>query len=152
MDSRGLHDAIRIVAETANFDPLFDYFADDVELRVSVALQSQARDERRGRQSVIRHLQRLYSADSPASEEPVDLSSSGRRIVACRIASFAIGGGLTIRDDCALVFDIGDGLIRHLAINHELSTLLDAGTGVLSIARPHEGGRIDGTVAETIQS
>src|SRR5262249_39129344 len=82
MDNRGLHEAITIVAETGSFDPLFSYFADDIELRISVALQS------------------------PATEEPVDVFSSSNRIVACRYASVAIAGGLAIRDECALLFDI----------------------------------------------
>jgi len=125
MDSKGLHDAIRIAAETGRFDPLFGYFADDIELRISVALQSPASESRRGRRSVIGHLQRLHSSGSLTSEEPVDVFSSGNRIVACRYASVAIAGGLTVRDECALLFDIRDGLIEHLGIHHELSTLLD---------------------------
>jgi len=127
MDSRGLQDVIKIAAETGSFDPLFSYFADDIELRISVALQSPATESRRGRWSVIRRLQRLYSGDSPTSDEPVDVFSSGNRIVACRYASVAIAGGLSIRDECALLFDIRNGLIEHLGIHHELSTLLDKG-------------------------
>src|SRR5262249_4149882 len=100
MDNRGLHEAITIVAETGSFDPLFSYFADDIELRISVALQSPATESRRGRSSVIRRLQRLYGGDSPTTEEPVDVFSSGNRIVACRYASVAIAGGLAIRDEC----------------------------------------------------
>jgi len=125
MDNRGLHEAITIVAETGSFDPLFSYFADDIELRISVALQSPATESRRGRSSVIRRLQRLYGGDSPTTEEPVDVFSSGNRIVACRYASVAIAGGLAIRDECALLFDISNGLIEYLGIHHELSTPLD---------------------------
>jgi hypothetical protein len=121
MESKSLHDAIRVAADTANFEPLFGYFADDIELRISIALQPPATEQRRGRLAVIRHLQRRYGVDSPASEESVDLFGSDGRIVACRSVSVAVAGGLTVRNDCALVFDIGDGMVRHLAIHHEFS-------------------------------
>lgn len=104
MDSKGLHDAIRTVAETGSFNRLFGYFADDTDLRISVALQSPASDSTHGRRSVIQRLQRLYSSDLPTSEEPVDVFSSGNRIVACCYTSVAIAGGLTVRDGCALLF------------------------------------------------
>ena len=120
-----LHGAIRIVAASGSFDPIFSYFADDIELRISVALQSPATESRRGRWSVIRRLQGLYGGDSPTSDKPVDVFTSGNRIVACRYASAAIAGGLAIRDECVLLFDIRNGLIEHLGIHHELSTLLD---------------------------
>jgi hypothetical protein len=122
-DLKGLLDAIRIAAEVADFEPLFDYFADDIELRVSIALQSPSSEKRRGRQSVIRHLRLRYGVGSPPSEAPVDVFGSANRVVACRSATFAIARGLRVRDDCALAFDMSDGLIDQLAIHHELSLL-----------------------------
>jgi ketosteroid isomerase-like protein len=151
MASKDLCELIRTAAEKTDFEPLFDYFAHDIELRISIALQASASEERRGRSSVIRHLRLRYGPGFAPSEEPVDLFGSGDRVVARRAANVAIGSGLKLRDDCALVFDIVDGMIDQLAIHHELSALLDAGRSVTSLARRHDHGRIDRRLAETIE-
>lgn len=140
MRSEGLDESIRTAAETAKFDRLFDHFADDIELRIAVATPSPASEWRHGRPSVIARLQRLYGNGAPTGEGPVDVYSSGERVVACRNASFAIAGGLTIRDECALVFDIRDGLIDRLVIQHELSALLDKAEAFAPPVEPRDTG------------
>jgi len=46
MISQALHDAIE---QTANFGALFDHFADDIELRVAIAVGASVYDKHRGK-------------------------------------------------------------------------------------------------------
>jgi ketosteroid isomerase-like protein len=140
MISEDMHDAIRIAAEAADFRPLFDYLADDVELTVSIPVQAPVSIERRGRQSVIRHLRGFEEADTPRKKNAADVFGAGERIVAFRDMSLTIGGALRVRSECALVFDVRDGVITRLAINHELSNASRANPVVVP-SRPHKAVR-----------
>ena len=125
MISLAVRDAIEEVAETANFDALSDLFADDIELTVAVAVGPPGHSEHRGKRSVISHLQSAAKADAPPFDETTDFFASGDRIVAIRDARFAIGSGLTVRSECALVFDVHNGLITRLGIHYELSPIAE---------------------------
>jgi ketosteroid isomerase-like protein len=152
MISQALQATIERVVETADFRPLFDAFADDIELRVAIALRAPVCDERRGKKSVIGHLQKIGNADSPPSDNPPDFFASGERVVAFRDECFAIGGGLTLRSECALVFDVREGSITRLGIHHELSPVVDARPSSKWPARDHDRGPTDETVAMTIEA
>ena len=135
MISQGLLQAIRVVGGTGNFRSVFDYFSEDVEFSVLLEFRSPTRSAIRGRQSVIRHLQNLNGTDSQMIETPVDIFGDGERIVTCRNAIGTIEAGATIGSECTLVFDIRKGLIRRLAVHHELSTALEGHPTILPLTR-----------------
>jgi hypothetical protein len=134
-----LLDVIRVAARTGDFRPVFDYLAEDVEFSIAIELRLPTRTEIRGRQSVIRHLQSLDAMEPPMQEEPVDVFSAGERIVACRNASVAIQTGMSIDSECTLVFDVCNGLIARLAIQHELFTALEGRPTAVPLVRKRDG-------------
>jgi hypothetical protein len=66
-------------------------------------------------------LRSLDGRDPSKLDEAVDVFAGGERIVATRNAIVAIGADTSLRNECTLVFDLVDGLIRRLAVHHELS-------------------------------
>jgi len=132
-----VQDAIAGVVDNADFRPLFDHFADDVELRVAVAA-SPVIHERRGRERVLDYFTNGGVSGTAPVERAPDLFASGDRIVAFVDGSVPLGAGVTIRSGCALVFDIRDGAIARLAIHYELSPEVDACSARASPAR--DGG------------
>src|SRR5262245_58684831 len=98
-----LQDLMRHVGKTANFRPLVDRLSDDVELRVTMAVASSTRSERRGKHSVTRHLQSLGNSVQPRIEEPAEFFADGNRCVACHDESIAIPAGLNLRCERTLV-------------------------------------------------
>ena len=152
MISQAVQDAIEQVTETANFGALFDHFADDIELRVAIAVGSSVYNEHRGKRSVISYLQNVGEADAPRIDEPLDFFASGDRIVAFRDERFAIGTGLTVHSECALVFDVHDGLITRLGIHYELSPVVEARLSPKVPALNHDSRPTEGTRAATIEA
>ena len=73
----------------------------------------------RSKRCVIDRLQRLGSV--PPDHEAPEFVVNGERIVAFWDESVSLRGGLAIRSQCTLVFDIHDGLITRFAIHHDLS-------------------------------
>jgi hypothetical protein len=125
MISQAVQNAIREATESADFRPLFDHFADDVELGITIVGGSGVSERYRGKRSVIDRLRSIAHGESRPIDEFPDLFASGERIVAFRDQRLAVGIGLTIHSECVLVFDVHDGLITRLSISHELSTVLD---------------------------
>lgn len=124
MTTNSLPKAIMAVADTVDFRPLFEHLADDVELRVTVAVRS-AVCERHGKRSVMRHLRPSAPAEIPRVSEPPDSFADGRRIVAFREQTLSLGGSVAIHGECAFVFDVHDGLVTRLGIHHELAPLMN---------------------------
>lgn len=125
MVSSNVQDAIAEVVESADFRPLFEHLADDVELRVAVAA-SPVTHERRGRQRVLDYFANADKSGIVPVERSPDLFASGDRIVAFVDGSVPLGTGVTIRSGCALVFDVRDGAIARLGIHYELSPEVDS--------------------------
>ena len=116
-----LQDLMQQGAKTANFDLLFDRLSDDVDLKVTMSVASSTCSERRGRQSVIRHLQSLGSAGASGIEEPTEFFADGARCVVCHDEGIAIPNGFTLRCERTFVFDVHEGLVTRIAIHYELS-------------------------------
>jgi ketosteroid isomerase-like protein len=123
MISQVVQDAIKNAIDTGDFSPLYDYFADDVELRIAMAVGSSISDER-SKRSVIDCLQKLAEVDLPLDDQAPEFVANGKRIVAFWDESLPLRSGLAMRDQCTLVFDVNDGLITRLAIHHDLSPAL----------------------------
>jgi hypothetical protein len=150
MISQAVQDAIEQVAETANFRPLFDHFPDDIELKVTITVGSPLCMERRGKQSIISYLQNVSEAPTLRIGGPLDFFASGERIVVIRDEHFAIGSGLTVRSESALVFEIHDGLITRLGIHYELSPRVEACPTPKGLELNHDGHRTQVTRTVTI--
>ena len=92
MISEKVQDAIRCAVASANFRPLFEHFAQDIELRVAVFFCSQYPQRYCGRNAVISRLRDVADAGLEPHGEPVDCFVSSERVVALRAAP----------DDCLL--------------------------------------------------
>jgi hypothetical protein len=120
MVSQVVQQAIKRAIVSGNFSPLYNSFADDAELRMAMTAGSSISNER-GQRSVVARLRSLVEGDlSPANEAP-EFFADGERIVAYWDEIVSLRSGMAIRDQCTLVFDVRDGLIIRLAINHDLS-------------------------------
>jgi len=126
--SQAVQDTIKIAIETGDLGPLYDYFADDVALKIAMAVGSPVSDER-GKRSVIDCLQKLGEADEPPDQEAPEFIANGERVVAFWDESVALRSGVAIRVQCTLVFDVRDGLITRFAIHHDLSPVRAGGPG-----------------------
>ena len=115
-----VQDTIKSAVETGDLSSLYDYFADDVELRMAMAVGSSVSGER-SKRSVIDHLQKLGEVDLRPHHEAPGLLAEGDRVVAFWDESVPLRSGVAIRSQCTLVFDVRDGLITRLAIHHDLS-------------------------------
>ena len=131
------------VARSGDFSHVSDYLAEDVQFSVSIAVRSPTRKELHGRESVIAHLRNLDGRDSSKIDEAVDVFAGGERIVATRNVIVAVGANTSLRNECTLVFDVRDGLIRRLALHHELSNAAES----RSTASPPARGRNRGADA-----
>jgi len=131
--NHNLQDLMRRVTATENFRPLFAHFSDNVELRVTMALASSARSERRGKSSVIRHLQAAGHAVQPPIEEPIEFFVDGERFVACHDKSTATAFGLNLRCERTVVFDVHEGFVSRIAIHYELSPAAERPAAALAI-------------------
>jgi hypothetical protein len=151
MISQAVQDAIEEVVETANFSALFDHFADDAELRVAIAVSSPGYSVHRGKRSVMSRLQSVGELDALGIDDPLDFFAGGDRIVAVRDERFAIGSGLTVRSECALVFDVHDGCISRLGIHYQLSPVVETRPSRKASVTGHDGGPTAGTRAMTIE-
>jgi ketosteroid isomerase-like protein len=120
MISQAVHDAIKRAIDAGDFRSLHDYFADDVELKIAMAVGSPGADEHCKR-PVIEYLQKLGDFDTPPDGEPPEFFANGDRVVAFWDESVLLKSGVAIRSQCTLVFDVRDGLITRLAIHHDLS-------------------------------
>jgi hypothetical protein len=138
MMDHNLQDLMRRVTETENFRPLFAHFSDNVELRVTMALASSARSERRGKPSVIRHLQVARHAVQPRIEEPIEFFVDGERFVACHDKSVAAAVGLNLRCERTLVFDVHEGFVTRIAIHYELSPAAEHPAAALAVVTANE--------------
>jgi ketosteroid isomerase-like protein len=148
MSSCDIQDAIMEVVDNSDFRPLFDHFADDVELRVAVAA-SPISHERRGRERVLDYLMNVdVPGAAPVGRAP-DLFASGDRFVAFVDGSVPLGTGVTIRSGCALVFDVREGTIVRLGIHYELSPEV---AGCAERVRPTEGVHPEHTAPTTESS
>jgi hypothetical protein len=117
-----------------------------------VAAGSPGYSEHRGKRSVISHLQSVAEADPPRIDQTPDFFASGDRIVAIRDARFAIGSGLTVRSECALVFDVYNGLITRLGIHYELSPVVETLPSAKVSALHPDRSSTEGPRAMTIEA
>ena len=79
--SQVLHDTIRSAVEAGDFSALYDYFADDVELKMAMAVGSPVSEER-CKLSVIDCLQKLGEVDVPPEDVAPEFIANGERVVA----------------------------------------------------------------------
>jgi len=121
MMTQSVQDTIKGAIETGDFSSLYDYFADDVELKIAMAVGSPVSDER-CKPSVIDCLQKLGDVDLPPDREAPEFVANGDRVVAFWDECVSLRSGVAIRSQCTLVFDFHDGLITQLAIHHDLSS------------------------------
>ena len=120
MTRQVVQDTIKSAIETGDFSALYDYLADDVELKMAMAVASPVSSER-CKPSVIECLQKLGEVDMPLDHEAPEIIASGERVVAFWDEIVSLRSGVAIRVQCTLVFDVRDGLITRLAIDHDLS-------------------------------
>jgi hypothetical protein len=135
--NRTLQDAIKQAAETMDFRALFDRLADDVELQVTVDIAPSTRRVRRGRQSVSDQLRSRGGV--AAINSPLEFFAEGKRFVACRDESFAIGIGVTMRSQRTVVFDLRDGAIVRIGIHYDLTPAVDGQANVRVVPVSAEG-------------
>ena len=118
MISHDVQDTIRGAIASGDLSSLHGYFADDVELKIAMAVGPPVPGER-SKRSVIDRLQGL--ANVPPNHGAPEFVANGERVVAFWDESILLRSGLAIRSQCTLVFDIRDGLIARFAIHHDLS-------------------------------
>lgn len=126
MISQAVQDTIKRAIEAGDFSSLYDYFADDVELRIAMAVGSSVSDECCKR-SVVDRLRKLGKVALSPDDEAPEFVANGERIVAFWDESVSLRSGVAIRSQCTLVFDVHDGLITRLAIHHDLSPVRASG-------------------------
>jgi ketosteroid isomerase-like protein len=120
MISQAIQDAIRRAAESSDFRALFDHVADDVELSIAVTAGPRGVRQCRGKRCVIDRLFDIGDAGWRAARR-VEFVVHDDRVVALRDEPIVVPTGLLLRCECAMVFDVHDGAITHIALNHELS-------------------------------
>ena len=118
MISHDVQDTIRAAVASGDLRSLHGCFADDVELKIAMAVGPPVPGAR-GKRSVIDRLQRLGNV--PPNHEAPEFVANGERMVAFWDESVLLRSGLTIRSQCTLVFDIHYGSITRFAIHHDLS-------------------------------
>jgi ketosteroid isomerase-like protein len=122
-----IEDILKTVMETADFRPLFDHFAEGVELKVTTSVGPSASHERSGRQSVIDYFRHVDEASMRRVDKGVDCFARGQRLVALRDDEVPIAEGSIVRSECAVVLDVrDDGKITSVAIHRELSPVVGA--------------------------
>jgi hypothetical protein len=126
--SDGLLRAIIETVRSGDFSHVLEYLAEDVQFGVSIAIRSPASVGINDRDSLIAHLQGRGGASTSKIDEAVDVFVRGERIVATRNAIVALGADTALTNECTLVCDVCDGLIRRLAVYHELSNAVEPGS------------------------
>lgn len=122
-----IEEILKRVIETADFRPLFDHFAEGVELKVTTSVGPAASHERSGRQSVIEYFRHVDEASTARVDNDVDCFAHGQRLVALRDDQVSMGDGWIVRSECAVVLDVrDDGKITNVAIHRELSPIIGA--------------------------
>jgi hypothetical protein len=122
MISQSIQDAIRRAAESSDFRALFDHLADDVQLNITVMAGPGSTRQCRGKRCVIDRLFDIGDAGWRAARR-VEFVVHDHRVVALRDEPIVVPTGLLLRCECAMVFDVHDGAITHIALNHELSSV-----------------------------
>ena len=139
MNGRAVRQAVERALELSDLSYLDDYFAEDVELRVGLAV-GPSLSACRGKQIVASRLAQAADELMPAVPE---FTATGERVVALCDERVSLRSGLVINVQSALVLDIENGLITRLAIHHDIAPRR------ASVERAGSSRVIDGPFAET---
>ena len=120
-----LKEAVRRAVADRELAPLFDHFADDVEIAVTLDVVDTAQRVCKGRGEALAYLRASHDVMVVRSEAH-EVFGTDDRIIAVLDHGLSVRPGLALRAECVLVLDVRDRKIGRLAIHHELKPVLQA--------------------------